>query len=251
MKRLILGVLFLVLSSISSAAVITFDDIDASTGDVSLGSVSPYQGLTWENAFAYTSVPGFPGFNNGIVSLNNGAYSGGEILGSPVIGRLTSTGAFDLISGYFGAGYYDNLDITARGYFNGVPLFTRTVTVNTSVPQLFIFDFNNINDLQLFATTKGSTTDPFGCGASNSTQFTFDNLTITPGTIPTGTRSLQLLYLWGLVQPRCTAPGVFQLLLIPAQFKGEISHDAKILHCRREPLEKFFELGVGVQPGLV
>jgi hypothetical protein len=100
------------------ASVINFDDVDASLGDVSLDAISPYQGLTWTNFFAYTSFPGFDGFNNGIVSSPNAAYSGGEIGGAsvvPVTGKIGSASLFDLASIDLGAGYYDDLLITVEG----------------------------------------------------------------------------------------------------------------------------------------
>jgi hypothetical protein len=66
--------LAIVLAAIPAfAAVVNFDDLDASARDVSLDAISPYQGFTWTNFFAYTSAPGFPGFNNGILSPPNAA----------------------------------------------------------------------------------------------------------------------------------------------------------------------------------
>ena len=78
--------LFLVDAVPAQATIVNFDDIDASAGDVSLDAVSPYQGFTWSNFFAYTAAPGFPGFNNGIVSHPNAAYTGGDELGVPIRG---------------------------------------------------------------------------------------------------------------------------------------------------------------------
>lgn len=62
--------------SLASAAIVTFDDLDASGGDLILDTISPYQGFTWTNFSAYTSIPGFPGFNNNIAFQNNATYSG-------------------------------------------------------------------------------------------------------------------------------------------------------------------------------
>jgi hypothetical protein len=48
-----------------------FDDPtrDTASGIVSLDTIiPPYQEFTWTNFSAYTAIPGFPGFNNGIVS---------------------------------------------------------------------------------------------------------------------------------------------------------------------------------------
>jgi MYXO-CTERM domain-containing protein len=159
---------------------VNFDDLDASAGDLDLGGVSPYHDFTWSNFFAYTSTPGFPGFNNGIVSLDNAAFSGGEIFGAatiPIVGTITAVSPFDFISGYLGAGYYDNLDVTAEGFRGGTMLFSKTVTVGTGGAQLFNFGFTGIDQLDFFGAQTSSINDPFNCGAFNCTQFTLDDAT--------------------------------------------------------------------------
>jgi hypothetical protein len=102
------------LPEISSASVVSFDGIDAHAADVDLQTLSPFEGLSWTNTFAYTNTAGFPGFNNGIVSQTNAAYSGGEIFGAsanPVVGRISSEQSFDFQSAFLGAGYYNNLTL--------------------------------------------------------------------------------------------------------------------------------------------
>jgi hypothetical protein len=64
-----------------AAATIGFDDIDATAGDVLLNGISLCQGYGWTNMSVYTNTPGFPGFNNGIVSSPNAAYTAGDALG--------------------------------------------------------------------------------------------------------------------------------------------------------------------------
>lgn len=98
----------------AAAGVIGFDDIDASASDIALEGVSPYQGFAWGGFSAYTSVPGFPGFNNGIVSSLNGAYTAGDVLGAPLVSSITRASGFDFTSLYLGSGWYDGLP--ARAY---------------------------------------------------------------------------------------------------------------------------------------
>ncbi|ABB76080.1 PEP-CTERM protein-sorting domain-containing protein [Nitrosospira multiformis ATCC 25196] len=170
--------------SLASAAIVNFDDLDASGGDLVLDTLSPYQGFTWTNFSAYTSIPGFPGFNNGIVSPDNAAYSGGESFGpivTPVIGKIEADDPFDFVSAYLGSGYYDDLSLTVQGRLNGTLLFTTTLTLDTAAPLFVNFGFTGINELNFFAAATGSTTDPFQCGTVNCTQFTLDNLTFAPG----------------------------------------------------------------------
>ena len=188
------GLLFFILLLRADAWAIDFDDIDASAGDVSLDALSPYHGFTFVNFSVYTNTPGFDGFNKGIASSNNAAYSGGEIFGAavlPVVGKISAATPFDFISGYLGAGYYDNLSVTVEGFFGGSMKFSQTVTVNTQGAQLFTFNFTDIDELDIFASPTASTTDPYGCGPSNCTQFTLDDAifavpgpTLTPTTTP-------------------------------------------------------------------
>jgi hypothetical protein len=169
----------------AAAEIITFDDINASSGDVLLDSLNPYHGFTWTNVSVYTSTPGFPGFNNGIVSPPNAAYTAGDALGSPIVSTITAP-LFDFTSAYLGSGWYDGLNVTLTGLLDGTQEFSRTVTVNTQGAQLFTFNFNDINELEVFSTASASTTDPYGCGPSGCSQITLDNvnLTLLASTVP-------------------------------------------------------------------
>ena len=179
---------FLIASFVTVSAVadtvINFDDLDASAGDVVLGS---YDGFTWGNFSAYTMTPGFPGFNAGIVSPPNAAYSGGQAFTTsvmPVTGTISSSTPFDFISSYLGSGNYDNLNVTVEGLLAGAVVYSQTVTVSTSAAQLFSFGFDGIDEIALFASTTAATSDPYGCGSFNCTQFTLDDLNIAPSSGP-------------------------------------------------------------------
>lgn len=178
-RRLWLWALLVVVAAARAAPVpvtVMFDDIDASAGDVPI--TSPYVGLSWANFLAYTAAPGFDGFNNGIISQPNAAYSGGEFNG-PIVGSIGAlSGSFDLISGFFGAGYYDSLALTLTGLRSGMPVFTRTLTLGTGGVQAFSFDFTQIDLLTFVASQTAASTDPFACGSFNCTQFTVDNLSL-------------------------------------------------------------------------
>jgi hypothetical protein len=170
------------------ASTINFDGINASAGDVDLSTLSPYQGFNWSNFYAYTSQPGFPGFNNGIVSGPNAAYSGGEQASggsvTPIIGSIQSNTPFSLVSADIGSGNYDNLNVTVEGLSGSTVLFTKVVSVNTGPAQLIDFGYAGITAVDLFATTTSSTSDPYACGAFDCTQFTLDNVTVTPAPVP-------------------------------------------------------------------
>jgi PEP-CTERM motif len=171
-------------STRATAELITFDELDASSGDIPLGSVPLYQDLEWSDVSAYTTVPGFPGFSNGIVSGPTAAYGGGETFGTglvPIVSSISSTSLFDFESVWLGAGYYDDLVVTFTGLYAGTTLFTRSVTVDTLGADFFSFDFVGIDTLLIQGALGATTTDPYGCGAFNCTQFTIDSLSITPG----------------------------------------------------------------------
>ncbi len=162
------------------ADTINFDAIDASAGDVILDNLNPYQGFNWKNISVYTSVPGFPGYNNGIVSGANAAYTAGDALGSPIIGSITASSPFNFISGYLGSGWYNGLAVTLNGLSNGAQRFSQTVTVSTAGAQFFAFNFTGINELDIFSTVSATTSDPYGCGPSSCSQITLDDVTLTP-----------------------------------------------------------------------
>jgi hypothetical protein len=175
------------------ASIINFDDIDAVPADVPLDSIGPYQGLAWSAFSAYTSVPGFQGFNNGIVSSTNAAYSGGEQFGAggleSVVGTIQVATLLNFSGADFGAGYYDGLLLTVSGLLDGTELFTQTVELGTTGAQHFDFSFTGINELRFTAVAGPLASDPFGCGVFNCTQFTVDNLDVTilprdPNSVP-------------------------------------------------------------------
>lgn len=157
-----------------AAATIAFDDIDASAGDVILGT---YQGYSFTNFSAYTTVPGFPGFNNGIVSGPNAAYSSDT-------GTISSTKPFDFTGAAFGSGYYDGLQLTIEGLRGGTIYDTRTITVSTTGAKDYSFAFTSIDELLFTTSTTASTTDPYYCGAVGCSYFTIDNAVLTPDMKP-------------------------------------------------------------------
>jgi hypothetical protein len=175
--------LFIAAAASGRAETINFDDIDATAGDVILGS---YQSYTWTNFSAYTGTPGFPGFNAGVVSGPNAAYAAGDALGATIVSKITSPGDFNFQSAYLGSGWYDGLSVTLIGLLNGTQEFTQTVTVDTTGAKLFSFNFTGINELDIISTVSASTTDPYSCGPSGCSQVTLDDLTLTPasGSLP-------------------------------------------------------------------
>lgn len=178
----------LFLAGNTAANPITFEDVDAGFGDVALADQSPYQGLNWTNFYAYTSIPGFDGFGNGIVSGASAAYSGGEFYSAalePVIGEISyADGLFDLTSLYLGAGYYDGLAVEMTGYRAGSLVASISLNADTGGAQFAVPGFTNIDRVTFLASTTADTLDPYGCGVFNCTQFTVDDLDVTLHPVP-------------------------------------------------------------------
>lgn len=165
----------------AQALPLNFDDLNASTGDIDL-SGSHYQGYSWSNFSAYDTTNSFFGFSNGVVSGTNAVYTGGELNSgsviSPLMGSLISSSLFDVGGAYLAAGYYDGLDVRVEGLLNGSLLFSTTVTVSSTAAHLFTFNFTGIDQLDFFALVTANTSDPYGCGSFNCTQFTVDDLAV-------------------------------------------------------------------------
>ncbi len=164
----------------AKAGPITFDDINASAGDVILDNLNPYHGFTFTNFSVYTSTPGFPGYNNGIVSGPNAAYTSGDAFGTPIISTITASSPFLFSSVELGAGWYDGLTVNLIGLSNGTQVYDQSVVVGTEGAQLYTFNFDEINELEIYSTVSSSTTDPYGCGPSGCSQITLDDLSLTP-----------------------------------------------------------------------
>ena len=171
-------------ASCGFATTINFDDLDTRSGDLILDSLNTYQGFTWTDFSAYSSVPGFPGFDSGIVSSPNAAYTSGDESGFSVTSSISSQHAFDLISAKVGAGWYNGLIVTVDGLYGGVQQYSKTLNVNATGEELYAFNFNSIDTIQISSTVTSATTDPYGCGVSECSQVTIDDLELTFGSEP-------------------------------------------------------------------
>jgi hypothetical protein len=172
----------MVLAPAGFAATITFDDI--TTPFTNLATISPYQGFTWTNFTSYDTTVTSGGFPGGIVSSPDAVLSGGEFNDGGVVeivGSITSTTPFTLNSGFFGAGWLpgQQLLVTAS---NG---FSETLTLNTTGAQQFVFNQTGLTEVDFTPIANSGTSDPFGCGTFNCTQFTLDNLVVNEA-VPAG-----------------------------------------------------------------
>lgn len=182
-KAAVLGSLVLLTLAVPArAAVINFDDL-ADVADAPMPS--PYQGFSWTDVQYFTNDlfgPPFgpDGFDNGIVSQKNAAYSGGADTATglnQVVAVISSPSTFNFVSAYLGAVYYDTMNLTVQGFQGSTLLFSQVVVLDnnltTGSANKFTFNFTNIDTIKMF----GSLADP---NCTNCSQFTMDDIEFTP-----------------------------------------------------------------------
>ena len=171
-KGLAFGVLVLSLlvAGVAGATVLTFDDLpDASGYTAPIGS---YGGFSWGGMY-YLETNEFPatnsGYTQGVVSGDNVAYNG---FGAPVT-ISSNNGLFDFTGADLTAAWSDNLAVTFTGYAGGVQMYTQDVTLSSSQPGQFAFNFSGIDSLQM---TASGGTRPY------LTHVVMDDFTFSPAT---------------------------------------------------------------------
>ena len=130
---------WLIIQGPAGACILTYDDITAGTG----ASVDTYGGLVWTNTSVIhkdTEIFGIVdhGYNNGVVSGNYVAMNDYGLTATV----SHESGLFDFNGVYLTATWNDGLNITAAGELNGVEIYSRTVTVDTTSPTWFDFSFD-------------------------------------------------------------------------------------------------------------
>jgi hypothetical protein len=175
--------LYALTTAFASAALITFDDLPAAQLG---GTVVPngYRELNWSNMFylnASNNNLGPPsGYMNARKSFPHVAFMGDDSIGKSVV---VSGPVFDFNSAWLTAAWNNGLNVRVQGYsggINGTLLYDRTVTVNTSGPTFFTFNYLGIDTLRF---------DPSGgtpaFGGSGARHLVFDDMTITRRGEPT------------------------------------------------------------------
>ncbi len=174
----------------AQALVVTFDDLPATSEFDGNPIPNGYGGLNWDNFF-YLTTPTFAtnpsGYQFGTVSSPNVAYNG---FGEPAtVSNVSLVGStFNFNSTYLTAAFNNGLNILVEGFLGGTTKYSTTVTVDTTSPTLFNFDFLGIDSLR-FTSFGGVDVGYGGFG----TQFVLDNFTYDFETVPEPTTILGLL----------------------------------------------------------
>ena len=157
------------------ALTLTFDDLPGNQGLIPNG----YGGFDWNNFYHLNSVNDRPnpnGYLNGTVSSPNVAFNG---FGDPA-SLSTNNTPFTFNSVYLTGAWNNGLDISIQGFQGANQLYSRTVTVDSTAPTLFSFNWSGIDSLR-FASSGGIDAGYGGGG----THFALDNLTVNTTAIPT------------------------------------------------------------------
>jgi len=160
----------------ASAQLATFDDLAAcdptSHSRVLVGN--GYAGFDWDNFYVadgvntYADFPSAPGYANGVITPGCIALNG---FGNP--SEISSSSAFTFNGGYFTSAYNDNLIVRIGGFSGSSELFTTTLTLNTSTPQLLNVAWEGVDRVRFES----------GDNAPGS-QFVFDNFRFNNVTDP-------------------------------------------------------------------
>ena len=157
------------------AIVLTFDDIGSTPTD-SLPIPDGYGGLNWDH-FYYMNVPELlpmpsSGYHNGLVSgecvaHNTGYFNVVGISGNP----FTFEGA------WLTAAWRDELNVQVEGFLNDSLIYSTTITVDTTGPTWFDFNYISIDELSF--SSYGGTPNP-EYSPQEGYHFVMDNFTYVP-----------------------------------------------------------------------
>jgi hypothetical protein len=178
----------LALSTTGSAQALTlkFDDLTSTNPFAIYDQISTsYGGLNWSNFyFENGTADSFSntGYASGIVSPKQAVFNGGG-----QFAEITSSANFTFNSTYLTAALNNGLNILIEGYQGTTLLESRSVTVDTTSPTLFSFNWSGINRLKFNASGGIFIDNPdYGPGE----QFVMDNFTFNELATPVPTPAL-------------------------------------------------------------
>jgi len=172
-----IGAVCLTAGSVTSAhaLTLTFDDLPGTINSIPNG----YGGFNWNNFYHLNSVnysPNPSGYLNGTVSSPNVAFNA---FANPA-SLSTNNTPFTFKSVYLTGAWNNGLNILIQGFQGANQLYSQTVTVDSTAPTLFSFNWSGIDSLR-FASSGGIDAGYGGGG----THFALDNLTVNTTAIPT------------------------------------------------------------------
>lgn len=160
-----------------SASTVSFDDLAGSFVD--LATISPYDGFTWSNFLTIDDSISAGNFANGVVSAHNAVFSGGEFGGgSQITGGFKSASTFTFNSAFLAPGWLGGQGVVVEGLLGGSVTHSNALTLAMGLAQQFNFNWAGIDEVRITPVAGSATSDPFGCGSFNCTQFVVDNIVV-------------------------------------------------------------------------
>jgi hypothetical protein len=158
--------------SVSSATIVTFDNLSSSFGGARIPN--GYQSLNWSNFDTLDSILrsnqlGYlNGYNYGMITPSNVAFNA---QGTSAEIDATATN-FNFLSAYLTGAWNSNLNIQVQGFHAGNLLYDQTVVASATSATLFTFNYLNVD--RLFFNSFGG--QP-AFGEIPEFQFAMDNFT--------------------------------------------------------------------------
>jgi PEP-CTERM motif len=153
----------------ANVEILTFDDLPT---PATYGSPVPagYGDFQWNN-FNYLDGADFiaSGYQNGVVSASNVAFNGA---GNPAL--FSSSGMFDLDSGWLTAAWNDGLSLEVLGFVGNTVVYDNTYVLDATAPTMVNFNYLQVDSVE-FISSGGVNHGYDGSGA----QFVMDDLTVT------------------------------------------------------------------------
>nr|WP_315253189.1 PEP-CTERM sorting domain-containing protein [uncultured Duganella sp.] len=135
--------------------------------------LSTYEGYRWQNfgTISHNDSAAYhpSGYQVGATSGTRLAYNA---YGDPA--TLSSASSFNLVSGFFTAGWRDGLSLRVVG--TGATSFDQTYTLSAFAPTEIVFNWTGLTSLT-FSTSGGTFLNTYGGG--NGYQFVLDDLRLT------------------------------------------------------------------------
>lgn len=162
-------------TSAANAELIDFDDIDLGGGATVL-PIGNYVDLYFANFGCYTDeLYNEGGYGNGVVSGTQAAYQAGGAPAS-VIATSSAESSLDFYSGFFTAGWRDDLDIRVRAFVgtDNEEIYNEVFQISTDGPTFL--EFNIEGARMVTFESYGGTYAGFGVDGTN---FIMDDLNVT------------------------------------------------------------------------
>ena len=162
-------------TSAANAEIIDFDDIELGSEGWVL-PIGNYVDLYFANFGAYTDeIHNNGGYGNGVVSGTQAAYQAGGAPAS-VIATSSAESSLDFYSGFFTAGWRDDLDIRVRAFVgtDNEEIYNEVFQISTDGPTFL--EFNIEGARMVTFESYGGTYAGFG---TDGTNFIMDDLNVT------------------------------------------------------------------------